>query len=123
MRSSSNFSANCRLKQRYPCRIKSPDRLAFYNPFIIRRTLKEANMSHSSPDALQQRCQHIVTSPVLTPEQKRHFLALEAENNLPYPALPEAAAPRWTRVYLRHVRRPCALQTPLRSAGLRKISG
>ncbi|EMP6506451.1 DUF3029 family protein, partial [Enterobacter hormaechei] len=43
------------------------------------------------PDALQQRCQHIVTSPVLTPEQKRHFLALEAENNLPYPALPEAA--------------------------------
>jgi hypothetical protein len=43
-------------------------------------------MSHSSPDALQQRCQHIVTSPVLTPEQKRHFLALEAENNLPYPA-------------------------------------
>ncbi|BBW44281.1 YjjI family glycine radical enzyme [Enterobacter asburiae] len=48
-------------------------------------------MPHSSPDALQQRCQHIVTSPVLTPEQKRHFLALEAENNLPYPALPEAA--------------------------------
>ena len=43
------------------------------------------------PDALQQRCQHIVTSPVLTPEQKRHFLALEAENNLLYPALPEAA--------------------------------
>lgn len=43
------------------------------------------------PDTLQQRCQHIVTSPVLTPEQKRHFLALEAENNLPYPALPEAA--------------------------------
>ena len=48
-------------------------------------------MSHSSPDALQQRCQQIVTSPVLSPEQKRHFLALEAENNLPYPALPEAA--------------------------------
>ena len=48
-------------------------------------------MSHSSPDALQQRCQQIVTSPVLSPEQKRHFRALEAENNLPYPALPEAA--------------------------------
>lgn len=48
-------------------------------------------MSHSSPDALQQRCQQIVTSPALSPEQKRHFLALEAENNLPYPALPEAA--------------------------------
>jgi len=49
---------------------------------------KEANMT---PDALQQRCQQIVTSPVLSPEQKRHFLALEAENNLPYPTLaPEA---------------------------------
>ncbi|WP_333851606.1 YjjI family glycine radical enzyme [Leclercia sp.] len=48
-------------------------------------------MSPSSPDALQQRCQQIVTSPVLSPEQKRHFLALEAENNLPYPTLaPEA---------------------------------
>jgi len=49
---------------------------------------KEANMT---PDAQQQRCQQIVTSPVLSPEQKRHFLALEAENNLPYPTLaPEA---------------------------------
>ncbi|VFS03466.1 protein YjjI [Enterobacter cancerogenus] len=48
-------------------------------------------MSSSRPNALQQRCQHIVTSPTLTPEQKRHFLALEAENNLPYPALPSAA--------------------------------
>jgi hypothetical protein len=65
--------------------------MASYNPFIIRRTIKEANMSHASPDALQQRCQNIVTSPVLTPEQKRHFLALEAENNLPYPDLPQAA--------------------------------
>ena len=44
-----------------------------------------------TPDALQQRCQQIVTSQVLSPEQKRHFLALEAENNLPYPTLaPEA---------------------------------
>lgn len=44
-----------------------------------------------TPDAQQQRCQQIVTSPVLSPEQKRHFLALEAENNLPYPTLaPEA---------------------------------
>lgn len=48
-------------------------------------------MSPSSPDALQQRCQKIVTSPVLSPEQKRHFLALEAENNLPYPTLPPEA--------------------------------
>ncbi|WP_232091075.1 hypothetical protein [Salmonella enterica] len=40
----------------------------------------------------QQRCQQIVTSPVLTPEQKRHFLALEAENALPYPpSLPPGA--------------------------------
>ncbi len=44
-------------------------------------------MSLSTPAALQQRCQKIVTSPMLSPEQKRHFLALEAENNLPYPAL------------------------------------
>jgi len=48
-------------------------------------------MSHASPDDMQQRCQQIVTSPTLSPEQKRHFLALEAENNLPYPALPAAA--------------------------------
>lgn len=61
-------------------------------------------MPHASPDALQQRCQHIVTSPVLTPEQKRHFLALEAENNLPYPALPDAGSCRAGQgIYLRHV--------------------
>lgn len=48
-------------------------------------------MPASCETALQQRCQQIVTSPVLTPEQKRHFLALEAENALPYPTLPEDA--------------------------------
>lgn len=48
-------------------------------------------MPASCETALQQRCQQIVTSPVLTPEQKRHFLALEAENALPYPPLPEDA--------------------------------
>lgn len=48
-------------------------------------------MSTSGSDALQQRCQQIVTSPMLTPEQKRHFLALEAENALPYPTLPDEA--------------------------------
>ena len=32
-----------------------------------------------------------MTSPVLSPEQKRHFLALEAENALPYPQLPAEA--------------------------------
>lgn len=42
-------------------------------------------MPASCETALQQSCQQIVTSPVLTPEQKRHFLALEAENALPYP--------------------------------------
>ncbi|XPE40745.1 hypothetical protein ACNKHK_28525 [Shigella flexneri] len=41
---------------------------------------KESTMPTSSELALQQRCQQIVTSPVLSPEQKRHFLALEAEN-------------------------------------------
>ncbi len=50
-----------------------------------------------TPDALQQRCQQIVTSPVLSPEQKRHFLALEAENNLPYPTLTPKRARRWRR--------------------------
>lgn len=48
-------------------------------------------MPTSHENALQQRCLQIVTSPVLSPEQKRHFLALEAENNLPYPALPAEA--------------------------------
>ncbi|EDU6367349.1 TPA: YjjI family glycine radical enzyme [Salmonella enterica subsp. houtenae] len=48
-------------------------------------------MPTSCETALQQRCQQIVTSPVLTPEQKRHFLALEAENVLPYPTLPKDA--------------------------------
>ncbi|HBU8852740.1 YjjI family glycine radical enzyme [Citrobacter sp. Cs237] len=48
-------------------------------------------MTTSNETALQQRCQQIVTSPVLSPEQKRHFLALEAENILPYPALPAGA--------------------------------
>ena len=55
-------------------------------------------MPTSHENALQQRCQQIVTSPVLSPEQKRHFLALEAENNLPYHScLPKPAA-RWMRV-------------------------
>ncbi len=48
-------------------------------------------MSESVDPLSLSRCQQIVTSPTLTVEQKRHFLALEAENSLPYPALPEAA--------------------------------
>lgn len=48
-------------------------------------------MPASATPSLLQRCQHIVTSPVLSAAQKRHFLALEAENSLPYPALPQAA--------------------------------
>lgn len=48
-------------------------------------------MSASATPSLLQRCQQIVTSPVLSPEQKRHFLALEAENCLPAPALPAEA--------------------------------
>ena len=50
-------------------------------------------MPASATPSLLQRCQHIVTSPVLSSAQKRHFLALEAENSLPYPALPQAARP------------------------------
>jgi YjjI family glycine radical enzyme len=42
-------------------------------------------------DSFEQRCQQIVTSSRLSPEQKRHFLALEAENALPYPTLPAEA--------------------------------
>ncbi|KFC07788.1 hypothetical protein GTGU_01749 [Trabulsiella guamensis ATCC 49490] len=42
-------------------------------------------------DSFEQRCQQIVTSLRLSPEQKRHFLALEAENALPYPTLPAKA--------------------------------
>lgn len=48
-------------------------------------------MPASAPQTMLQRCQQIVTSPVLSSAQKRHFLALEAENALPYPALPQAA--------------------------------
>ncbi len=39
-----------------------------------------------------QRCQQIVENPTLSPEQKRHFLALEAENMLPYPTLSNEAS-------------------------------
>lgn len=42
-------------------------------------------------DSFEQRCQNIVTNHTLSPEQKRHFLALEAENALPYPALSREA--------------------------------
>jgi YjjI family glycine radical enzyme len=48
-------------------------------------------MSTSIDSSHQSRCQDIVTSQALTPAQKRHFLALEAENNLPYPDIPENA--------------------------------
>ena len=51
-------------------------------------------MPTSHENALQQRCQQIVTSPVLSPEQKRHFLALEAENNLPLPTAACRSPPR-----------------------------
>lgn len=48
-------------------------------------------MSATPESALQKRCREIVTSPTLTSHQKRHFLALEAENALPAPELPDAA--------------------------------
>jgi YjjI family glycine radical enzyme len=48
--------------------------------------------SESAPtSALQKRCREIVTSATLSAHQKRHFLALEAENSLPAPLLPDAA--------------------------------
>ena len=48
-------------------------------------------MSELHETGLLERCQTIVTSSALSPAQKRHFLALEAENALPYPELPDAA--------------------------------
>ncbi|RKR53968.1 YjjI family glycine radical enzyme [Yokenella regensburgei] len=48
-------------------------------------------MSTTVDPSFSQRCQQIVTSARLSPEQKRHFLALEAENALPYPMLPAEA--------------------------------
>lgn len=60
-------------------------------------------MPTSHENALQQRCQQIVTSPVLSPEQKRHFLALEAKTICLTPrCLPKPAA-RWMRGNLRYV--------------------
>lgn len=45
-------------------------------------------MSDTNRNHFLQRCQEIVASPILSPEQKHHRLALEAENALPYPQLP-----------------------------------
>lgn len=80
-------------------------------------------MPASCETALQQRCQQIVTSPVLTPEQKRHFLALEAENALPYPALPEDARQALDEGVICDMFEGTPLQTALRVARLRPISG
>lgn len=48
-------------------------------------------MSECPESGLLERCRNIVTSSGLTSAQKRHFLALEAENALPYPNIPDAA--------------------------------
>lgn len=48
-------------------------------------------MSTPNDSAYLARCQQIATSSTLTPAQKRHFLALEAENSLPYPPLAKEA--------------------------------
>ncbi len=48
-------------------------------------------MPTSHENALQQRCQQIVTSPVILARSRSANSALEAENNLPYPALPAEA--------------------------------
>lgn len=48
-------------------------------------------MSATLGSELQNRCREIVTSPTLTAHQKRHFLALEAENALPAPELSATA--------------------------------
>ncbi|STD49155.1 glycine radical enzyme, YjjI family [Edwardsiella tarda] len=48
-------------------------------------------MSEIIDSTLRQRGMAIACDPHLSPEQKRHFLALEAENHLPYPPLPDDA--------------------------------
>ena len=78
-------------------------------------------MPTSHENALQQRCQQIVTSPVLSPEQKRHFLALEAENNLPYPQLPAEARRALDEGVICDM--SCAVQTALCLTRLRPFSG
>ncbi|SUH39912.1 putative PFL-like glycyl radical enzyme [Salmonella enterica subsp. enterica] len=78
-------------------------------------------MRNCAPAALPSK---IVTSPVLTPEQKRHFLALEAENALPYPLLPEDARQALDEgVICDMFEGHAPLQTALRVARLRPISG
>lgn len=59
-------------------------------------------MPTSHENALQQRCQQIVTSPVLSPEQKRHFLALEAKT-ICLTRVACRSPPRWMRGNLRYV--------------------
>ncbi len=46
--------------------------------------------SSLSLTSFQDRCHQIITDAHLSPKQKATFLALEAENNLPYPTLSEA---------------------------------
>lgn len=51
-------------------------------------------MNNHTPPSLtpfQTRCHQIVTDPHLSPKQKANYLALEAENNLPYPTLSAAS--------------------------------
>lgn len=48
-------------------------------------------MPTPNDSAYLARCQQIATSSTPTPAQKRHFLALEAENSLPYPPLAKEA--------------------------------
>jgi hypothetical protein len=78
-----------RLKHRFD-RWDQKTTSAFFIHFAYRSS-EEPTMPTSIDSSLLQHCQQIVTSSVLTPEQKRHFLALEAENALPYPELSDDA--------------------------------
>ncbi|MGQ7790381.1 hypothetical protein ACULNC_21520 [Shigella flexneri] len=53
-------------------------------------------MPTSHENALQQRCQQMFTSPVLSPEQKRHS-GTGSRKQLPYPQLCRSP-PRWMKV-------------------------
>ena len=80
-------------------------------------------MSHSSHDALQQRCQQIVTSPALSPEQNVIFWRWKRKTTCRIRHFLKLRAPRWTRGSSATCSKAMRLTNPLRSAGLRKISG
>lgn len=71
------------------------------------------------PDALQQRCQHIVTSPVLT-GNKRHFSGALKQRTIVSISLCQRHQPQLDEDHLR-IRSATRLQTALRAADYAKF--